>query len=91
MNILTLHSSLPAWPNTSQNLRDSFQPPFPTDQALELHIWSAVTDLDFAPRRAEKILFGFSVGESKTQFFLVVLKKCFLLTLKLKVVDLNVE
>lgn len=78
MKILTLHSSFPAWPNTSQNFCDPFQPPFTIGCSLEHLTLSAAIDLYFVPKkRWKKAYLAFVLRKAKLSFFLWCWKKLF--------------
>lgn len=67
MNILSLHSIFPAWPNASPNLPDPFQPSFTVAHPLQLYLWSVATDLYFvSKKRRKKLILPSSWGKQNS-------------------------
>lgn len=102
LNILSLHSSFPAWPNTSWNLPDSFQLFFIIAHSSLLHIihsslfFNSTPGLlpqirTLFPRRGEKKLILPSCWGKQNLIFSHSAERSFVLALKLKIIDLDLE
>lgn len=82
---------LPSLEKASQNLCDSFQSPFTIGCSFELYTFSAATDSYFVLKKSRKKLIWPLCWGKQSSIFYCGAEKSFLLTLKLKVIDLNVE
>jgi len=91
-NILSLHSSFPARPNASQNLPVSFQPAFTIAHSPTLCLVCCHRFVrGFQEKDKRKILVLPSRWGKQTSILSHSVERSFVLDLKLKLIDLNLE